>query len=317
MSGAAAAVSPSPAPPQKLDELMLAMDVVDTIRHRELLVERELDQGLRDDQLRDRLREIYKGQGIEVPDRVIDEGIKALKESRFVYVPPPPSLSVSLAKMWIYRWTIFSRVAAVIVAVVALYAAYYFLIQRPGELSAENARIELAETLPKSLDTSYANVLRDAKVDAAKTQAAQALADGKAAVARGDAESAREAVAALDAIDAKLLQTYDLRIVSDRNDDSGVMRYPDDNDNPNYYLIVEAIGSDGERMRMNITNEETGRTRRERRWGIRVPEQTFESVKQDKNDDGIIQNRILGQKLRGELEVKYLMPVLGGAITKW
>ena len=316
MSGAVAAAAPSPPPPQKLDELMMAMDVVDTIRHRELLVERELDQGLRDDQLRDRLREIYKGQGIEVPDRVIDEGIKALKESRFVYVPPPPSLRVSLAMMWVHRWRIFSRVAVVLVAVLALYAAYYF-IQQASEYSAESARIELAETLPKALNASYANVLRDAKADAAKTQAAQALADGKAAAARGDADGAREAIAALDAIDAKLLQTYDLRIVSDRDDDSGVIRYPDDSDTPNYYLIVEAIGSDGKRMRMSILNEETGKTRRERRWGIRVPEQTFEAVKQDKIDDGIIQNRILGHKLRGELEVKYLLPVLGGAITKW
>ncbi|NOT41219.1 MAG: hypothetical protein HOP13_12070, partial [Alphaproteobacteria bacterium] len=81
MSGAAAV----PAKPQTLDELMLAMDVVDTIRFRELLVERELGQGDRDKALRDRLREIYKSQGIEVTDRVLDEGIKALKESRFVY----------------------------------------------------------------------------------------------------------------------------------------------------------------------------------------------------------------------------------------
>jgi len=317
MSGAVAAATPSPPPPQKLDELMLAMDVVDTIRHRELLVERELDQGTRDDQLRDRLREIYKGQGIEVPDSVIDEGIKALKDSRFVYVPPKPSLNVSLAKMWVNRGPIFSRVALVLVAVVALWAAYYFLVQRPGQLSAENARIELAETLPKALNASYGNVLRDAKVDEAKTQAAQALADGKAAVARGDADGARQAVATLDDLDAKLLLTYDLRIISDRNDDSGVMRYPDGSDTPNYYLIVEAIGSDGNRLRMNITNEETGRTRRERRWGVRVPEQTYETVKQDKIDDGIIDNRLLGQKLRGELQVKYLMPVLGGTITKW
>src|SRR6185369_11244937 len=103
MSGAVGATAPAPPPPQKLDELMLAMDVVDTIRHRELLVERELEQGTRDDQLRDRLREIYTGQGIDVPDRVIDEGIKALKDSRFVYVPPKPGLRVSLAVLWVHR----------------------------------------------------------------------------------------------------------------------------------------------------------------------------------------------------------------------
>jgi hypothetical protein len=106
-------------------------------------------------------------------------------------------------------------------------------------------------------------------------------------------------------------------IIADTDEDSGVWRYPPNSDTRNYYLIVEAIGSDGRRMRMDITNEETGRTHSERRWAVRVPEQTFESVKQDKMDDGIIENRTLGHKLRGELNVQYTMPVLGGTITKW
>ena len=61
-----------------------------------------------------RLREIYKSQGIEVPDRIIDEGIKALKESRFVYTPPPPSLGRTLAIIWIRRHRILGIIAAII-----------------------------------------------------------------------------------------------------------------------------------------------------------------------------------------------------------
>src|SRR6185436_15880603 len=155
MSGAVTAAPSPPPPPQKLDELMMAMDVVDTIRHRELLVERELDQGLRDDQLRDRLREIYKGQGIEVPDRVIDDGIKALKESRFVYVPPKPGLAVSLATMWVNRARILWMVLAIALVIVGARVGYYFLVERPPIVAAETARIELS-TLPATLDTSYA-----------------------------------------------------------------------------------------------------------------------------------------------------------------
>ena len=80
-----------------LDEVMLAMDVVDTLRHRERLVERELNEDVRDEQLIARLRELYGSQGIEVPDRIIKEGVEGLKESRFVYTPPPPSLARTLA----------------------------------------------------------------------------------------------------------------------------------------------------------------------------------------------------------------------------
>ena len=39
----AEAVAP-PSTPQKLDDIMIAMDVVDTLRHREDLVRRELDE---------------------------------------------------------------------------------------------------------------------------------------------------------------------------------------------------------------------------------------------------------------------------------
>ena len=57
-----------------LDETMLAMDVVDTIRHADRLVERELSGEDRQQRLRERLREIYKSQGIEVADHVLDQG---------------------------------------------------------------------------------------------------------------------------------------------------------------------------------------------------------------------------------------------------
>ena len=46
-------------------------------------------------------------------------------------------------------------------------------------------------------------------------------------------------------------------------------------------------------------------------------EAIFEAVKADKLDNGILENSILGQKQRGELEPRYRMTVLGGAITSW
>nr|WP_249787697.1 MULTISPECIES: DUF6384 family protein [unclassified Bradyrhizobium] len=64
------------------------MDVVDTLRHQDNLVSRELSEEQRDAHLLKRLREIYLGQGIEVPDRILVEGVQALKEQRFVYTPP-------------------------------------------------------------------------------------------------------------------------------------------------------------------------------------------------------------------------------------
>ena len=86
-----------------LDDIMLAMDVVDTLRHRDHLVARELSEDKREAQLIERLREIYRGQGIEVSDDILHEGVKALKENRFIYSPPAPGLNVTLAKLYVRR----------------------------------------------------------------------------------------------------------------------------------------------------------------------------------------------------------------------
>ena len=60
----------APSQPQTLDDVMIAMDVVDTLRHREDLVRRELNEEGRESELIARLRQIYRDQGIEVPDHV-------------------------------------------------------------------------------------------------------------------------------------------------------------------------------------------------------------------------------------------------------
>lgn len=311
MSGAAV-----PAKPQTLDELMLAMDVVDTIRHSELIVARELGQVDRDKALRDRLREIYKSQGIEVTDRALDEGIKALKESRFTYTPPAPSLSRTLALMWIRRGAIIGWTSAALVSITALWGGYNYGIVAPRERAAEAQRIELAETLPKSLAAAHASVTAESRVEAARTRADALLRDGQAALAANDPAGARTAIASLDALRTELIQSYQLRIVADGT--TGFDRIPDVNPSArNYYLVVEAIGPDGRALTRPVANEEDGRTYNVSAWGQRVPQATFENVARDKRDNGIIENRILGQKLRGELEPRYNMPVQPGAITSW
>ena len=99
---------------------------------------------------------------------------------------------------------------------------------------------------------------------------------------------------------------------------TGVYRIPDANESArNYYLIVEAIGPDGRPLTLPITSEENGRTSDVSSWGVRVPQETFDTVARDKRDNGIIENRIMGEKLRGELDPRYRMSVFRGAITSW
>jgi hypothetical protein len=318
MSAPPATAAASAPPAQSLDDVMLAMDVVDTIRHTELIVERELSEGQRDEALRNRLREIYRGQGIEVTDRVIDEGIKALKESRFVYTPSPPSLNRTLAEFWIDRGRIGKWLGIVVGGLLLLWGVYQFGVVAPRQQAAESARVELSETLPRSLQAAHDGVMAEAKVPEAQSQANMLLNDGKSALARGDVERARQAVSDLEALRQKLVQTYELRIVSREGEDTGVWREPEINTLArNYYLIVEAIGANGRALTLPITSEENQKTENVSIWGARVPQDVFERVRADKSDDGIVQASRLGQKLRGELEPRYDMRVLGGTITDW
>ena len=139
MAPALAGAKGAPAQAVKLDDLMLAMDVVDTLRHQESFVARELDEDARERELIARLRKIYRDQGIEVSDATIEEGVKALKESRFLYTPPRPGLGVRLARLWIARARIGAILAGLIGAIGLAWMAYYFVVERPATQRAERA----------------------------------------------------------------------------------------------------------------------------------------------------------------------------------
>ncbi|MEL7453564.1 MAG: DUF6384 family protein, partial [Pseudomonadota bacterium] len=140
-----------PATPQQLDDVLLAMDVVDTLRHREEFVLREIDDEGREAELIDRLREIYKAQGISVPDRILKDGVAALEEQRFAYMPPKPTLSVRLARIYVARDKWIKPVTAAIVALIAAFASYQIGVVQPQNARAELLRVELEETLPQTL----------------------------------------------------------------------------------------------------------------------------------------------------------------------
>ena len=324
----------APAPPAatasggtepKIDELMLAMDVVDTLRHHDQLVSRELDEPKRDAQLIERLRGIYRGQGIAVPDRVLEEGVRALKESRFVYTPPPPGLGTTLARWWVDRGRLVKRVAALLVAAGLGWGAYEVGVLRPARqqaeqarVEAERARVEITERLPRALAEGHAEVLREARVDAARERADRILADGRAALARNDRAAAQQALSDLETLRADLRWEYTLRVLSRPGEPSGVWRIPSRNrEARNYYLIVEPVALDGTVLTLPVTSEEDRRTETVSRWGVRVSQEVFDEVRRDKNDDGIIQRAVVGEKRRGMLDVDYVMPVLGGVILTW
>lgn len=306
------------AEPQKLDDVMLAMDVVDTLRHREQLIDSELGGADREAKLVARLKEIYAGQGIAVPDRILIDGVKALEEKRFVYEPKGFGFARSLAIFYVERdrWM---KPLALILGIAALGAGVYqFGVAGPAKASAERARIELTETLPRELDAAYKNALALAADDAARREVEAEHAQALEAIASKNAKEARAAVDVLQLTGADLAADLTVRIISRPGEYSGIFRIPEDSpDGRNYYLIVEAVDASGRPYKLNITSEENQRTSRVDKWGVRVPESVFNGVAADKQDDQIIENATVGRKPRGVLAPEYAIATSGGAITEW
>lgn len=302
----------------KLDDLMLAMDVVDTLRHREDLVARELNDAGREEVLLEKLRDIYRQQGIAVPDHILRDGVKALREQRFVYSPPGPGFKRTLATLYVRRAVYGKRVLAVVAALGLGWGVWQFTVVQPERQAAQAARVELTQTLPARLSVSF-NEITALSSDRSATERAQALkADAERALQRGDREATSRAIGELASLREVLAQEYVLTIISRPGAETGIWRRPPRNPlGRNHYLIVEAIAPDGRKLTLPIRNEETGETESVAMFGVRVPQEMFDRIARDKRDDGIVQFNRFGVKRRGQMTADYLMPFEGGMITKW
>ena len=413
----------------ELNEIMLAMDVVDTLRHQQSLVDRELGTDDHDQALIAKVRKLYADQGLEVSDEVIASGVKALREERFTYTPPKKSFQLTLAHLYVNRGRWAKRGALLLAALLMVYLAYQFFIVAPQKRSRQKAaqainlridrqqdqisvakarmarlnqsvtetkqagtykataaarglvdqatrdisaarekvqalekleikthidgskagnvdtltgrldqREELISTLglhlnkaekafaaidelkilPEKLANQRDRVLSEARQDDARSQAQKFYNDALTALGRGDVTAAQNGYALLQQLYDQLVQEYQLRIVSREGVRSGIWRVPQNNPNArNYYVIVEAVTTDGKRLAVPVTSEEDGKTHTVKQWGLRVKASVFEQIKRDKLDDGIINNNVFGLKKRGYLQPQYLIPTTGSAITQW
>jgi hypothetical protein len=301
-----------------LDDVMIAMDVVDVLRHDERIVERELNDEKRRAELIKRLRNLYKGQGIDVPDEILEEGVKALEEKRFVYTPARDTLSVRLAQLYVTRNTWGRWVAYALAAALVAFSGWYLVYERPRAQQEATLQRELTEELPTTIRTLRGQIKAEAQSDRAKEDAERIAQTGLSAASGAQVTEARDAVAELTTMLDELRRAFEVRIVNRQGEVSGLWRVPRVNpDQRNYYLVVEALDAQGNAIEREILNEETGERARVKKWAVRVPKTVFDDVQADKLDDGIIQKAVIGKKEPGHLELSWRIPVSGGALTEW
>jgi hypothetical protein len=308
----------APSKPQTLDDVMIAMDVVDTLRHREDLVRRELNEEGRESELIDRLRQIYRDQGIEVPDRVLADGVKALKESRFVYTPPPSSWKRTLLTGWVKRDTYGKRLGIALAGLLMVLWGITSSSRGRRRWPRSRPASRLPRPFPKRCGRRMQTLWRWRQTTPPSRRQRPLLADGERAIRAGDKAAMTKIGAELSALRDELTREYTLTIVSRVGESTGVWRRPPAGSQArNYYLIVEPVAADGRKLSIPVRNEETGAVETVSKFGVRVPEATFEAVAKDKRDDGIVQKNQFGVKRRGMLATDYRMPFEGGFITKW
>lgn len=300
----------APDEPRKLDDVMLAMDVVDTLRHRTRVVDMELNEDAREEQLVARLKEIYGAQGIEVPDRILKDGVKALAEQRFAYKPPANTFSVKLAKAYVSRSKWLPQSLTVLGVLVAIGVGFQLLVLGPMNAEWRNLPNEISRTLAEGQKLAV-----DPAVD---LQLANIAAEAQRDVASNDRGAAKAQLATLKSMNDQLSQDYDIRIVSRPDEDTGFWRQSERQPNAmNYYLVVEAVAPGGRVLSVPISSIETQKIERVNIWAQRVDKSTFDRVGAEKTANGMVVNDILGHKSLGKLTPDFDEPVPGGAITKW
>ena len=191
----------------ELDEVMLAMDVVDTLRHQQSVVDRELGAEDHEQALIEKVRKIYAGQGLTVSDEVIAEGVRALREERFSYRPPQKSFQLTLARLYVNRGRWAKRGALVITALLAIVLVYQFAVVAPQKRARQQQQraLQELEAMPAKLADQRNRVLAEAHEDAARLQAEALYRDAMAAVSRQDSAAVDKGVhgpqAAVRAVD--------------------------------------------------------------------------------------------------------------------
>lgn len=311
-------VSIAPKSNQTLDDVLIAMDIVDTLRHREQLVLHELDADAREQELIQRLKEIYSAQGISVSEDKLRDGVKALEENRFVYTPPKQNWQTKLATLYVKRSSWLKPVSGAIAALIIASGIWHFGVSAPLKAKSQAAQIELTQTFPAELEKLRSEIQDLALDDKVQLRTETYYQDGISASESGQGDGAKAAINSLEQLKADLEAEYTVRIVSRPGEYSGLFRVPDDAPHTrNYYLIVEAVDAVDRVLQVPVSSIETQAAKRVKIWGVRVPRSVFDRVSADKKDDSILQFSEIGEKKKGYLTPTYTIETLDGSIFSW
>ena len=286
-------------------EVLRVMDAAQIIHERQAAL-KEHEAFDREATIRD-IQLMYEELGDLVDADTIEKALDEYLSQRYAYTPAPRGLSRNLAILYIKRGWVATRVilptAAAATIVWGAFAYVEGVNQRMQELEAA-----ALVTLEADVERLHEALLASAAEDLVRERAAALDAAAESQLAAQDAD-------ALERTAERFQNLHDLVAAEYRIEITGGTWRTRDNIR-NHYLVVRALDADGRAVTVPIRNEETGATARVREWGERVPQEVYDRIAADKQDNGIIDDEEFGFKRRGFITAERRYPDVG-QITEW
>lgn len=310
-----------------LSEMLHVLDVARTLRRDQEIVESELNKEKLLASLRERLLAAAAAAGDNVTEAEVDAAIAIYFDSLHQYADPPLSLSLVLAHAYVLRKQIFMGLG---VAAGAILLGWLFFWSPSAPYSSESLQRRTAEQQAQAVESAietYARRLAASRSIAEQPSAIEQLdrfsREGDAAQATRNVTELERLTSAITALESRLREAYEVRIIADSDRMSGVIRDFEDRLS-GYYLVVEAHAPDGRLLPIEITNRETQQKQRVSVWGELVPEAVFERIRADKQTDGVLDETLFAVKRIGWLDLDVVLPdddgrplERQGQITEW
>ena len=192
--------------------------------------------------------------------------------------------------------------------------------QKANEIINLKSGIAKFGTYTEGVERMHNYIANIARENAAKSQNERLYVDAQNLIRNGDVERLGEVVKQFTDLENVLNQEYKLELVNRPGIRTGV--WTRDNNDPNnenkwaYYVVVEAIGNNGEKYSFDITDRETGDKGNVSIWGEHVSKETYERIGGAKKDNGFldnsnvrngVENRYFGEKVKGYSNTRQLM----------
>lgn len=312
-----------------LVEMSRIMDVASELRKEQALVEQQLNIDEIKVKLRERLLEAAKVSGDPISEAEVDAAVEQYYDRLHEFRDPPASFSKFLAHCWVLR----KYITAAVVALAGGAAIIWGLLVAgvlPGEARTRHLTEQMQADFDRQLIESeqVAEAIERISIEPAATEEAKRLAATAAAARKeGDGKKLVAVTKELRALQAELEQQYALQIVNAPGEQSATERlWTDDKGTrtSGYFVFVDAVDEQGNPVKLPIRNRETDKTEVLSRWGEQVPKKVFDRLARDKQQDGVLDEQMFGEKPRGTREFKVELkgdddqPIeRRGQITSW